>query len=370
MRAPRLHSSVVTAPRHLLPLVPLVAALAASLIAPLTPGEGAEPAPARPWTLVYVMAYDNDLARHAAPILEELERGVADTANAVAVLVDDRDAAGMRQIALTRDGRREVPAATDDATSPAALRAFLDWAAAELPARRYAVVFLDHGGGPDQICQDWHPDDTRGPGWLSAGAAGDELRRFRAGGTAPRDVPLVFLQQCGRANTADLFAFRNTAPYVLASQMRMGAPNTYYRALLAWLASHPDADGAAIAETIAAADRHFATLTLVDAAAAAELPERLRPLDDALAARPTHAAPAGLDVCYGGTRLVPETSHDLAAWAAASAAGDARSERAAVALATWIDTRLVRARHRGPLPAADGVDAWCGVARFSSGPIR
>jgi len=323
--------------------------------------EDAPPAASRPWTFVYVMSYDNDLERHAATILEELQRGVDGTPNAVAVLVDDRDPGGLREVTLTGDARSEARLDTDDSSSAEVVGAFLDRVAAHLPARRYVIAFLDHGGGQDEMCWDWAPAPGRGPEWMSASAVAGQLARFRE--SARGEVALLLLLQCGRADVADLWTFRDAAPLVLASQMRVGAPNTYYRPLLAWLVGRPDATGEDVARRIAAEDRHYGAMTLVDAHAARDLVTRVRPVAAALRRRSEPRAPDGLTPCYGGVRNVPDTAFDLVAWTSAAARGDDAAEAAADELRKWVAADLVRARFRGPLPA-DEADGWCGVSLF------
>lgn len=337
------------------------AALLAAVLASHGAAQEAAPPADRPWTVVYVMSYDNDLERHGTTILGALRNGLRDTPNAAAVLADDRDPGGLRRFVLTGEGTTASRIDSDDSTSAAVLGEFLEWVAAEVPARRYVIAFLDHGGGQGEMCQDWRPAEDTAAGWMHAREAAKAVTRFHDGGR--RDVALLFLQQCGRANAADLWTFRAAAPWILASQTRVGAPNTYYESVLGWLADHPDASGADVARRIAAEDRHFSSLALVDAAAARELPERLKPLAEALLRRDTPSAPAGLPACYGGTKLVQDTSFDLVQWTAAAAAGDAAAEAAAASLRGWVESKLVAEHLRGPVHE-EGSGRWCGVSLF------
>ena len=311
--------------------------------------------------MIYVMSYDNDLERHGTTILGELRKGLRDTPNAVAVLADDRDPGGLRRFVLTGEGTTTSRIGSDDSTSAAVLGEFLEWVADEAPARRYMIAFLDHGGGQGEMCQDWARGGGAGAGWMDARAAAGAVTRFRDGGR--RDVALLFLQQCGRANAADLWTFRDAAPWILASQTRVGAPNTYYESVLRWLADHADASGADVARRIAAEDRHVSSLALVDPAAAGELPERMKPLAQALLRRDALSAPAGLRTCYGGIKLVPDTSFDLVQWTAAAATGDADAVAAAASLRDWVASKLVVEHLRGPVHE-EGSGRWCGVSLF------
>ncbi len=301
-------------------------------------------APEREWTVVYYMSYDNNLERCGPVILDGLEKGVKDPAIAVTVLHDDRRRDGLNRHVLTAAGRATEKLATDDSASEETLREYLSWAARTHPAKRLAVVFLDHGGKLDEMCADEWPKEGGTKHWLSAKLVGPILRDF----AKSANVELLFLQQCGRGSIDNLYAFRGAAATVMASQTTVGAPNTYYEKSMKWLAANPKATGAELAKRIAGDDEHFTNYAWVDGKALAELPGRLAP---AVKALDKAALPTGLKPCFP---CDGEANYDLVAWLEA-ACGDASKE-----FTSWIREKLVVGHGKRGRAAAD----WCGLSIF------
>ena len=67
------------------------------------------------------------------------------------------------------------------------------------------------------------------------------------------------LHQCGRATMEGLYVFRDTAEVVVASEVVVGAPNSYYRPVLERLGREPDMTSAALGKAILDTERHAAT---------------------------------------------------------------------------------------------------------------
>jgi hypothetical protein len=221
------------------------------------------------WAVLVWMPYDNDLGPAAAPVVSQLQEG---TLAGVRVMVqaDLPGPGGMMRYDL-RDGMAFPHRLDSDHADLASFRAFLDHAATVLDARRYAIVMLDHGGRPDELGLDEYP--TRQ--WLDAGEAGQAVTDFRE--REPGEVELVFLQMCARANLATLYAFRTAAQTVLASQVALAAPNTWYRPVLQDLTAD---DGVGLARAIASADGTdmWASYTCMHAAHLHDLPAALEPV--------------------------------------------------------------------------------------------
>lgn len=317
------------------------------------------------WLFIYVMAYDNDLDRCTAPITDALTRAAREHEGVAVAILSDRIARdGLRQTLITHDATREERLSTEDITDPRVLRSFLDWASRGASARRHVVVFLDHGGALDQMGYDLRTSRVASSDpetkWMSARATGDALRAWRSGGR--RDVPLVFLQQCGRASIENLVNFRATSDAVLASQREVGACNTYYEALVATAAAHRDASARDLARAIMSSDRDYTTYALVRGSALDEWKRESDALVSALidgeGPSPTEDSVAALRPCF--TSGI-ERNYDLVQLAAAAAAprGEA-GERAVRRFAAWVHDRLVIEHRRRP--GAPESAAWCGVS--------
>lgn len=320
-----------------------------------------EPSPR--WLFLCVLSYDNDLEVHAATVLERLGEGVRGTDHAVTVLADFRGPGGLRRYEIDRTGTRYATLSTDDSASEEVLSEYLSWATRKYPDRRTAVVFLDHGGGLDDMCQDLSPPGGPGGRWLSARKVGPMLREFSAG--LPGGVELLFLQQCGRGSVECLYNFRGVARAVLASQTRVGAPNTYYVPVLQWLSANPRANGFALAERIMREDDDFSSYACVDGEILGELPLRL---DEVLAALDGASAPLTAppqtSLCYFGWFRTDEEFSDLVDWFEALYEANGRrpdSDPALVAFKNWLADRLV-VGHRRHGRTAHLTRNWHGLA--------
>jgi len=223
-----------------------------------------EPERERPWTFAYVMSYDNDLSAYADAVLDRIADGVRKSGLVVTVLADLDDEDGLRRHVIDGKSRTVSTLSTDDSASEKVVTDYLDWVVATYPAKRYGIVFLDHGGGLDDMCLDWHPGGKSRKRWLSARKTGDALRALRRRVTADgrSEVELLFLQQCGRGSIENLYNFRGAARAVLASQAPVGAPNDYYRATFFRLGRKPDVDGFEVADGILWDEEQFTSLAV------------------------------------------------------------------------------------------------------------
>ena|GEM_PF-2024948 len=347
----------------------LLALLLAALFIAACATRRAPPAPPRyDWHFLYVMPYDNDLDRCAAPITAALRRGAQRPHVAVSILYDGVARDGLHRLHLTARGARETPVDTEDSADPAQVAAFLEAATREAPARRYVLVFLDHGGALDQMGYDERAQRSA-PGdaghetrWLSARALGDVVRAWMRGHRlGPAEVPLVFFQQCGRASIEALLNFRGTGEGLLASQRPMAACNTYYEPLLEFAAAHPEASPTALAVAISRSDAQHRSVTLVRTAALDGWSARADALAAALLDRPdapTHDAVAALPACFS---YGLESNYDLLDVTRAAAVGRGPAATAAAAqMERWVRDELVAVhlRRDGDVEAA----GWCGVA--------
>ncbi|MBT3378252.1 MAG: hypothetical protein HN742_38370 [Lentisphaerae bacterium] len=228
--------------------------------------------PRRDWGVAYYMPYDNSLASLGPRIIDRIERGTRSRNIVSAVQADFVGKGGMCRHAILAEGTHRIPVPSERSADPEQAIAYLRWFVETFPCRKYAFIFLGHGGKVDQMCSDLHP----GPGgehWMSGNMLGRKLREFR--NSTHARVELVFLQQCGRGSVENLYSFRKTANFVMSSPINVGAPNTYRTRLNGWLAAHPDATGDGIARKIAAEDRDFAVYTCARGDRLAELAPRL-----------------------------------------------------------------------------------------------
>jgi len=237
------------------------------------------------WVFVYYMSLDNNLTIWGEEVLEGLEEGIVNSKVAVVVQADFGDMRGIRRISMRRVGgevrRDEVILDSEDSANEVELGKYLDWVAKEWEGENYAVIFPDHGGRLDQMCSDDRPFKSRDENrryfsskWLRSSEVGKITANFneQTGGK----VRLLFLQQCGRGSVQNLFNFVDSAEYILSSPVRVGAPNTYYTAMVASAAENSDIGGDGLAEIIMAEDEDYLVYALVNNSEFKMLPERLK----------------------------------------------------------------------------------------------
>ena len=109
--------------------------------------------------------------------------------------------------------------------------------------------------------------------WLRASEVGKIVADFNR--KVDGKVRLLFLQQCGRAAIQNLYNFVDGAEYILASPLRVDAPNTYYTKTLELAGRDPNVTTEVLAKTIMQEDEHYTVYTLISNEELRKLPEKL-----------------------------------------------------------------------------------------------
>jgi hypothetical protein len=239
------------------------------------------------WVFVYYMSYDNDLSSYGEVVLHDLRNGLSNSEVAVVVQADFIDSRGMKRIGLyyadEKAHRKETIVRSEDSADEAELKKYLEWVRRKWNAKNYCIIFLDHGGKLNHMCLDRKPSANRnknrqfGSGkWLRASEAAKIVASFNQ--KTDRKVRLLFLQQCGRATIQNLYNFADSAEYIMASPLIVGAPNTYYTKTIAAVSQDPNVTGEILAETIMREDEHYTLYTLISNEQLKRLPEKLAPV--------------------------------------------------------------------------------------------
>ncbi len=236
------------------------------------------------WVFVYYMSYDNDLSGCGETILRDLTKGITNSKVAVVTQADFIDGKGMKRIALYRAlgrlKRKEISLQSEDSADPAELKKYFKWVQEKWRAKNYCIIFLNHGGTLNNMCRDEKPFQSPSENklfasgkWLPAMEVGKIVTDFNR--KVDGKVRLLFLQQCGRAAIQNLYNFIDTSEYIMASPVKVGAPNTYYTKMLKSVADEPNITGTSIAKTIMQEDEHYTIYTLIDNKKLKFLPEKL-----------------------------------------------------------------------------------------------
>lgn len=227
------------------------------------------------WVFFYYMAYDNNLEGCGPPILKMLHEGITSDNVAVVTFADFRDKDGMIRYEATKAGQKETRLEIESSAHEITLKDQLEWTRDNYKAKRYAVVFLNHGSRLSEMSHDEHPGKGATQNWLHVVKVAEVLTEWRE--SLPGKLELLFVQQCGKGNLENYHAFRKSAPYVMASQTVVGAPNYYYTDALKAICAKPDVDGKAVASLFKTHETNnmFTTYTTVNDEALEDLPGKL-----------------------------------------------------------------------------------------------
>jgi hypothetical protein len=106
------------------------------------------------WTFMVYMAANNSLSGAAGIDLQELRAVGSSDQVRVLTFIKQRGTGTAQYLEVREGGRDEVrhDVGTVDSGDPTTVKEFVHWCVANAPARRYALVLWNHGGG-------WVPDD-------------------------------------------------------------------------------------------------------------------------------------------------------------------------------------------------------------------
>lgn len=299
--------------------------------------------PSRDWVFIYYMSYDNNLSRHGETVLGRLSAGLHGPGLVVAVQADLAGAEGMKRIVLRGEAggatRSEIPVGSDESADTGEYGRYLAWVREKLPARNYAVVFLNHGGKLNSMCS----DDGSGR-WLNAMEVGKITADFNS--SVDGRVRLLFFQQCGRGSLENLYNFTDAAEYILASPLNVGAPNTYYAPMLEAVAEYPAMSGADVAGVIIDEDEHFAVYTLLSNEQLRLLPEKLAPAVKSLLARGDIRLPEDMRQAF---RYDDEMNYDVSSFFEGIRPPEGPAKSEVDAFLRWYEEELVMETSEGDL---------------------
>ena len=201
------------------------------------------------WLFLYWMPYDNDLSRFGDEILAMMVQGLQSD-NILAVVEADLHATARLSRHIITNGKIKTQALeTTNSANEANFADYLHWANATFEARKWAIVFLGHGGELDRISPDEHAIQAQNKTqWMNIKTLSDIVTRFNP--KIGHRVELLFFQNCNKGTIEVHYTLRHAARYTLSSQKILGAPNYYYQPLFQFLSRHPHLDGAQLAGKI------------------------------------------------------------------------------------------------------------------------
>ena len=267
----------------------------------------------REWTVMVYLAGDNNLAVAGVQDLDEMEAAGADDRVAVAVQAEfspsQLERAGCTSaacvnrpnygtfryaIGATGNTRRgpdgpSIDIGNRDMTQSAELREFIQWAKSIYPARRYALVLWNHGGGYTGLIEDV----------TSAGSRLMSLEDVRTALGAAGGVDFLDFDMCLMAGYETLAKLDGVASVVKFSEESVPGAGNPYKEIVKALRANPTASASAVGGMFADQfhqsyrnDRASTTTSVYDMSGFAAFERALDVLATDLRAGLTRLAPA------------------------------------------------------------------------------
>lgn len=195
------------------------------------------------YLLIYYMPYDNNLSVYGSEIIDELVKGSSENVGIV-IQADFEDTLGHQRISII-NGQVDTTRIENESSDIGLFIDYMDWVSSEYSFRNYALFFLDHGADLSHIGIDEYPNRQ----YYDITEIAETIETFNI--VVQQKASLLFLQQCSRSSIEIVYEFRDCADYTLASQIELGAPNSYYHETLNMISEHPNLNGEELGKTIA-----------------------------------------------------------------------------------------------------------------------
>ncbi|MEB3179624.1 MAG: clostripain-related cysteine peptidase, partial [Nostocaceae cyanobacterium] len=238
------------------------------------------------WIFLYWMPYDNNLSIFGNTILRMLARGIQSNNILVVVQADFSGAKQLSRHIFTQDNIDIHKLDTADSASEKVFAEYLNWAKSEFKGKKWAIVFLGHGGNLDEVSPDENPEHSLNlkTKWMNIHKLSLVIEKFNQ--EIDNRLELLFFQNCCKGTIEAHYTVRNTAKYTLSSQLQLGAPNYYYESTLEFLAWHPEVNGGQLATKIIECERSdmYHSYTVTGNRAFSLLPAKINFLIDAILA--------------------------------------------------------------------------------------
>ncbi|NVM53856.1 MAG: hypothetical protein HWN66_09155 [Candidatus Helarchaeota archaeon] len=236
------------------------------------------------WILLYWMPYDNNLSPFRSTILKMLAKGVQSENILVLVQSDIFKQDPLSRSIITKDNVDTQQLNATNSASEEIFAEYLNWTKAQFSGKKWAIIFLGHGGNLDEISPDVHPvpDSSAGTQWMNIEKLNKVILDFNK--KIDGQIELIFLQNCCKGTIEAHYTFRHAAKYTLSSQTPLGAPNFYYESLLQFLGQHPAISGSELTEKIMEFEDSgmYNSYTVTNNAAVCNLPLKINPLIESI----------------------------------------------------------------------------------------
>lgn len=177
--------------------------------------------PVRPWTLMFYLDGDNNLASTYPPILNRLE-AAADNPNVNVVVLWDGPGNGdsayyhvqydtdLNNLAQYTENLNYWPQGEVDMGSSDTLISFANWARDTFPSQHDALILDDHGSGLGGAMT----DDTNNGSWMNVQEIGLALDQIALNGK----IDVLYMAACLMGMIEDAYQVRHSVDYYVANE--------------------------------------------------------------------------------------------------------------------------------------------------------
>jgi hypothetical protein len=316
------------------------------------------------WVFVYYMAYDNNLEACGRPIIDMLKEGITNDRTLITVHADWRNAEGMERYILTQGNEKKIALDEEGIAEEEVLASELAWVKDNYKAKKYGLIFLNHGGKLGEMSYDERPGEDRGQNWLYPPQVAKVLVDWRK--SLPGEMELMFYQQCGKGTLENYYEMKDVANFVMGSQTVVGAPNYYYTKAVQDVCKNPDIDGAQLAKlfTNHETPNMFTTYTTYSADALQELPGKLNAALEPLLAKEElelFKVTRQFNPCF---KFEPdELMFDGIAMLEELYKANGIDTAPVATFKEWVDTNLITSHRVSPLRERQA-GSWCGFSIY------
>jgi len=194
------------------------------------------------WLFIYYMPYDNNLSVWGNEIVSMLAKGTSKDVSVV-IQADFEDTNGLVRYTII-DGKIDSTILSTEETNKKVYEEYLEWVSSNFLSKKYAIVFLNHGGKLSEIGLDEYPTEV----YFDCKELADVIKNFNK--KEKNKAELLFLQQCSRGNIETVYEFKDCANFCLSSQKALGVPNYYYENTLKAIHANPEITTKALVDSL------------------------------------------------------------------------------------------------------------------------
>jgi len=196
----------------------------------------------RNWTVAIYWAADNNLDEYADYYVDLWIEKLTNREDIALCAFIDRLELPANMSTITEVGWTEVANLGEvNSSSPDTLSSFIEYALTEpvLASENFLLIIEDHGDGYLGLCgDDGLPDSEMSEAWMSIDGLGGAIKNALS--ATGKSIDIIAFDACTLATIEVVYELRETASYLVASEMSVPYDGLDYASLLSGLSENPD----------------------------------------------------------------------------------------------------------------------------------